>query len=266
MPTINVYKQGGGYYIRARPSDATGIITYKIRSYGNPVVREMDFKNGEEITWESINALKSLGIVYTDGSGTVAPDGFDPDSDLLRKKSISEQKARRMLTAVQKHLEMGQQQLQDAADALGVSYNQNRDESQPASSTDTGEDSTRQLPTTDHKGSSYTLVSSSVSYDELEPGKKYIARVDRISGSGNGIIGFNGGLVNIGECSRSDVGSQVAFVFSEGTFCDVVGGISQSNTTTDRGGTSQSNTATDRITHDLREYLSQEERRLLDKL
>jgi hypothetical protein len=254
MPTINMYQDGDGYYIRARPSDATGTITYKIRSYGNPVVRETDFKDGEEITWDSISALKSLGIVYTDGSGTVAPDDFNPDSELLQKNSISEQKARRMLTAVRKHLEMDKQQLQDAADALGISYNQNGDENQPFSPIDTEEGSTRQLSTTDAEESPYTLVSSAVRYDELEPGQKYVGRIDRISGSGNGIIELSGGFVNIGECARSDVGNRVVFVFSEGTFCDVVGGISQPNTTTEK------------TSHDLGEYLNKKDRRLLDKL
>lgn len=253
MPTINMYQGGGGYYIRARPSDATGTITYKIRSFGTPVVREMGFKDGEEITWHTIDALKSLGIVYTDGSGTVAPDEFDPDSNFLQKHSISEQKAQKMLTVVQEHLEINNQELQDAADALGISYNQNVGENQLCYSKDNKKDSERKLSTTEFEGSSYPLVTPSVRYDELEPGEKYVGKIDRVSGSGNGIIELSGGLVNIGECDRSDVGNQIVFAFSEGPFCDVVAGISEPNTTTEKG------------YHNLGEYLTGEDRRLLDK-
>ena len=254
MPTINMYQGRDGYYILARPSDETGTITYKIRSYGNPVVSEIGFKNGEQITWGSIDALKSLGIIYTDGSGTVTPDNFDPDSDLLQNHSISEHKARRMLSAAQKHLEMSQQHLKHVADALDISYSQSGNKSQSSMLTGTREDSSRQQYTTSSAEGNYPLVDSSMTYEELESGKKYTGIIDRISNSGNGIIELNNGLVNIGECYRPDVGSRVVFVFSDDQICDVVSGINESNATTGKD------------SHDLGEYLTSKEQQLLEKL
>ncbi|NUB91167.1 hypothetical protein HT576_09055 [Haloterrigena sp. SYSU A121-1] len=92
MPTINSYVDEEGYYIRARPSGA-GNITYKIKDEGNPVVWKHGLRDGDEISWSTIQSFKALGIIYTEESGTLGPDDFKPDPEQLEKTELPESDA-----------------------------------------------------------------------------------------------------------------------------------------------------------------------------
>jgi len=61
-----------------------------------------------------------------------------------------------------------------------------------------------------------SLLIKTVSYG-LSTGKKYVATIDRISGSGNGIIKIGkSGHINLGEMSQSKVGKTATFIYKGG--------------------------------------------------
>lgn len=121
MPTINEYKNEDGYYIRAHTSDA-GNINYKIRNEGHPAIWKHGLRDGDEITWSTIQSLKSLGVIYTDESGTLGPDeGFTPDPTQLEASELSEEEARELLEILKTQLNPSPEKLAEVRDILGIS-------------------------------------------------------------------------------------------------------------------------------------------------
>jgi len=109
MPTINKYANEEGYYIRARPSSA-GNITYKIKDEGNPVVWKHGLRDNDEISWSTIQSFKALGIVYTEQSGTLEPDDFEPDPEQLEKTTLAESDARELFSIITTQFDLSQEE------------------------------------------------------------------------------------------------------------------------------------------------------------
>lgn len=119
MPTINSYVDREGYYIRARPSE-TGNITYKIKEEGNPIIWKHGLRDGDEIAWSIIQSLKALGIVYTEGSGTLGPDDFKPDSAQLKETELSEADAQELYSIITEQFKLSQDDRAEIRSLLGL--------------------------------------------------------------------------------------------------------------------------------------------------
>ena len=119
MPTFNCYKNKPGYYIRAWTPE-TGNINYKIRREGNPIVEDYGLHHGEEISWDTINSLKALGLIYTEESGTIATDEFEPDPDHVSETSLSSREAENLLEVIQAHQNVSADNLAQIAEILGI--------------------------------------------------------------------------------------------------------------------------------------------------
>ena len=119
MPTVKEYKDDPGYYIRARPPD-TGNINYKIKSEAYPIIEGYGLGHGDEITWDMIRSMKSLGFIYTDGSGVLDVGEFEPDPEQLEQTSLSEQQANDLLETIQEHYHLGPEQLETVCSILGI--------------------------------------------------------------------------------------------------------------------------------------------------
>ncbi|MFC7215107.1 hypothetical protein ACFQO4_13600 [Saliphagus sp. GCM10025334] len=119
MPTINKYVDGDGYYILARPSGA-GNITYKIKHEGNPVVWKHGLRDGDEISWSTIQSFKTLGIIYTDQSGTLGPDDFRPDPDQLEKTELPESEAEELFSIITTQFDLSPEERAEIRSILGL--------------------------------------------------------------------------------------------------------------------------------------------------
>jgi hypothetical protein len=205
VPTINEYTYERGYYIRARPSDASGTLTYKIRSHGYPIIDDMNVADGDEITWDSIQALKALGLIYTEGSGTITPDDFDPDPNQLTRLSLSQQEAENLLGIIQRHVDLDDSRASEIESLLGL-------DSVP-SDIETKRDEGRFLaaPGDDGDGSIRTINDHRI--DHLKQGSVYKGVVDRVSQNGNGIVVVDDGSINIGPTDSTAVGEVVEFEY-----------------------------------------------------
>jgi hypothetical protein len=119
VPTINKYTDEEGYYIRARPSGA-GNITYKIKDEGNPVVWKHGLRDDDEISWSTIQSFKALGIVYTEQSGTLEPDDFEPDPKQLEKTTLAESDARELFSIITAQFDLSQEERAEIRSILGL--------------------------------------------------------------------------------------------------------------------------------------------------
>lgn len=119
MPTFNEYKNERGYYIRAW-TPGTGNINYKIRREGAPIVNNYDISDEDVISWDTIKSLKSLGLIYTEGSGTLSNDDFDPDPDQVEETSLSAEEAQKLLETIQEHRNLSQEKLEELCSILGI--------------------------------------------------------------------------------------------------------------------------------------------------
>lgn len=124
MPTFNKYKNKLGYFIRAWTPE-TGNINYKIRKEGNPIVEDFGLKDGDEISWDTINSLKALGLIYTDESGTIATDEFVPDPDHISETSLSDQKAHDLFDILHNHRNISPNELDEICGILGIDKSTN---------------------------------------------------------------------------------------------------------------------------------------------
>lgn len=120
MPTLNKYKNEPGYFIRAWAPE-TGNITYQIRREGNPIVEDYGLHDGDEISWDIIRTLKTLGLVSTNESGIIPPDDdFEPDQEEVEVTSLTEQEAYELIDALQSHQEISSDKLVNICSILGV--------------------------------------------------------------------------------------------------------------------------------------------------
>jgi hypothetical protein len=102
VPTLNQYKDNTGYYIRAWTTDI-GNITYKLKSESNSIIKDCGFNHGDEISWEVIKSLKSIGLVYTNKSGIIEVGEFEPEPGQAQENPLSKRQAKALLEAIQKY-------------------------------------------------------------------------------------------------------------------------------------------------------------------
>ena len=119
MPTFNQLKDKSGYYIRAWTPD-TGNITYKLKSEADPIIKGYGLRHEDEISWDVIKSLKLLRLIYTDGSGIIEVGDFEPDPDQLEETSLSKQQAKSLLSTIQQHHDLTQDQLETICSILGI--------------------------------------------------------------------------------------------------------------------------------------------------
>lgn len=119
MPTVNTYVNERGYYIRARPS-GIGNITYKIEKEGHPVLREYGLSDGDEIAWSTIQSLKTLGVIYTEQSGTLGPDDFRPDPEQLEKTKLTESEAEELFSIIVSRFKISAKKRGEIRSTLGL--------------------------------------------------------------------------------------------------------------------------------------------------
>lgn len=119
MPTFNEYQNDPGYYIRAWTPDA-GNINYKIREEGYPIIEDYDLRHEDEISWDTINSLKAMGLIYTEGSGTITNDEFEPDPEQVDETALSTKEAEELLEIILEHRELSPEELEEICDILGI--------------------------------------------------------------------------------------------------------------------------------------------------
>lgn len=119
MPTLNEYKNEYGYYISAWTTK-TGNITYKIREEGYEIVEDLEITDGQECSWDIITSLKSLSLIYTDQSGTIATDEFEPDPKKVSETELSETEARRLYDIIQKHQDLTDVEINRLSEILDI--------------------------------------------------------------------------------------------------------------------------------------------------
>lgn len=122
MPTLNPYTNDPGYYIRAWTSDI-GNITYKLKPQGWNIIDDWgELDNGGEITWQQINALKSVGVIFTEDTGVIYPDDekFQPDPEQLDSMELSDEKAVTFLDAILSHCDLSAEQIVNLCQMLGI--------------------------------------------------------------------------------------------------------------------------------------------------
>lgn len=119
MPTLNEYANKYGYYINAWTS-STGNITYKIRDEGYTIIDDLDISDGDAISWDTIRSLKSLSLIYTDQSGTIASDEFEPDPQTVAATELSKTAAEELLDTILEHQELTATELEEICEILGI--------------------------------------------------------------------------------------------------------------------------------------------------
>lgn len=120
MPTLNKYSDKSGYYIRARPSGTNAPITYQIESEGYSVIESYGLSDGEQISWSVIQSLRSLGLVYTDQSGVLGADEFEPDASQLDETKLDDAAARRLAEVIAENLDIDPEELGEILSILDI--------------------------------------------------------------------------------------------------------------------------------------------------
>jgi len=122
MPTLNPYKNNPEYYIRAWTSNL-GNINYKLHPEGWKIIDDWDgLPSDGDITWQQINALKSVGVVYTDDTGVIYPDDekFQPDPDQINAMDLTEGEARSFLESILSNCNLSSEQMANLCQILDV--------------------------------------------------------------------------------------------------------------------------------------------------
>lgn len=99
MPTLNEKADGSGWYIRAWASDV-GNITYQVETSIAELIIDEGLRDGEEISWTTVRALKTVGALSTNKSGVIGPDDFDPDPTELEGVELSSADAQSLYRAL----------------------------------------------------------------------------------------------------------------------------------------------------------------------
>lgn len=94
MPTLREYKNDTGHYISAWVSEA-GNVTYQVDPEASHILKEVGYRDHDELPWAVIRALRAVGIVGI-GNGEEEndrmPDEFDPEEELENLSSdVAEQ-------------------------------------------------------------------------------------------------------------------------------------------------------------------------------
>jgi hypothetical protein len=120
VPTLNEYTNEPGYYIRARPSSVGSPITYQIEPEAYSIIDAYGVVDGEQISWSVIQSLRSLGLVYTDQSGVLGSDEFEPDAEQLEETALDEAAARRLAEVIRTNLDIDAETFRTILDILNL--------------------------------------------------------------------------------------------------------------------------------------------------
>lgn len=121
MPTLNEYTDRGGYYIRAHAPEI-GNITYQLSPQGRQIVEKVGYRDGDDIGWQVINALKIPGFIYTENSEKT-DDDISADLNGNKLDVLSEEDAKQLLDELSSVPQVGGSQSEEIGDILGVSLN-----------------------------------------------------------------------------------------------------------------------------------------------
>jgi hypothetical protein len=124
MPIFNEYQNDPGYYIRAWTPN-TGNINYKIREEGYPIVEDYDLSHSDEISWDTIRSLKTMGLIYTEASGTIANDEFEPDPEQVDETTLSTEEAEELLEVILEHRDLTSDEIDKIFSILGIDSTSN---------------------------------------------------------------------------------------------------------------------------------------------
>ncbi|MFD1570189.1 hypothetical protein [Halorubrum laminariae] len=122
MPTINSYKNDPGYYIRAWTSEL-GNINYQLKPQGWDIINDWDsLPTDGSISWQQINALKSVGVVYTDDTGVIHPDDekFQPDPDQIDSTDLTSEEVESFLDAIRTNCSLSSEQISALYQIFGI--------------------------------------------------------------------------------------------------------------------------------------------------
>lgn len=120
MPTLNEYADDPGYFIRARPSSVKSPITYQIEPEGYCIIDSYGLSDQDQISWSFIQSLRSLGLLYTDQSGVIGSDEFEPDPKQLKKTKLGKQAAYRLAEVIYENLDINSEELKEILHILGI--------------------------------------------------------------------------------------------------------------------------------------------------
>ena len=120
MPTIQEYTNDPGYFIRARPSNVESPITYQIESEGYAIIDSYGLSHKDQISWSVVQSLKSLGLLYTNKSGVIGSDEFEPDPDQLKETELGEEAALRLAKVISKNIDISPGELREILSILNI--------------------------------------------------------------------------------------------------------------------------------------------------
>lgn len=120
MPTINEYSEEPGYYIRARPSNIESPITYQVEPEGYKIIESYGLSHGDQISWSIIQSLKSLGLLFTNESGIIGSDEFDPDPEQLKETELDDSAAFELAEIIQQNINISPEELSELLSILGI--------------------------------------------------------------------------------------------------------------------------------------------------
>lgn len=101
-------------------TNASSPFNYKIREEGYPIVENYGLTHGDEISWDTIRTLKALGLIYTEGSGTILDDEFEPDPDHVDTTALSTEEAEELLEVILEHQELAPDEVNEVCGILGI--------------------------------------------------------------------------------------------------------------------------------------------------
>jgi hypothetical protein len=122
VPTLNKYANDPGYYIRAWTREL-GNFNYKINPEGWSLVEDTYTQAiDREISWQEINVLKSIGVIYTDESGIIRSDDekFKPDPEQLEKTNVSTSDAQALFSSIVAQFDLSRQARAEIRAILGL--------------------------------------------------------------------------------------------------------------------------------------------------
>jgi hypothetical protein len=120
MPTIQEYTNDPGYFIRARPSSVESPITYQIEPEGYAIIDSYGLSHEDQISWSVIQSLKSLGLLYTNKSGVIGSDDFEPDPDQLKETELDEKAALRLAKVISENIDISSEKLREILSILNI--------------------------------------------------------------------------------------------------------------------------------------------------
>jgi len=118
MPTFNEYVDERGYYIRARPYNS-GNITYQIKPTAEVILEKLGYEDGDEINWQTIQALKVPNLIHTGKQGTTDDD---VDFTAVRESvdDLTTEQARTLLKELRSQATLSNSQSQEIEEILDV--------------------------------------------------------------------------------------------------------------------------------------------------